>query len=116
MAFVDIYLRRDWMVPRRFLAYEISRGSVYIAETGTILIAWAVCNDGRLWNLLVHPKYRGQRIGGAFMEHLKPHMIHSKSDQSTGDPIQFYEKLGYKRTQTGTGRKHNIDIMEIDTC
>jgi N-acetylglutamate synthase-like GNAT family acetyltransferase len=112
LAFVDIYLRNDWLVRRPYLISCMNRDAVYMVrnEEGRI-VAWATCHEGRLWNLLVHPKYRGCKIGKMLMEELKPTIIRSKSDQSTGDPTSFYEKMGYVVVERKAGRKRNINIM-----
>jgi N-acetylglutamate synthase-like GNAT family acetyltransferase len=113
MAFVDIHLRADWLVRRPYLNDNLNRGYVYLIEHENKLIAWAICShDGRLWNLLVRPDHRGKGLGGEFIKALNPTIIRSKSDQSTGDPTDFYQKLGYEILEKKVGRKKNINIMK----
>ncbi len=52
-------------------------------------------NSGSLWNLLVHPDYRGKGVGSELMKLAKPKTVRCKWNLSTGDPTEFYEKLGY---------------------
>lgn len=114
LGFVDIYLRRDWLLRRPYLVEKIKHKVSYIAEENEKIVAWATCDKGRLYNLLIHPAYRGFGIGAHFIKFLNPSIIRSKSDQSTGDPTKFYEKLGYKIISQKEGRKRNINIMIKD--
>jgi len=114
LGFVDIYLRKDWLVRRNYLWDTMHNDETWVVFDGKKLVSWAtVGRKSRrgLWNLLVHPKYRGRRIGSVLVEALKPDYVRSKADQSTGDPTPFYEKLGYETVQGHAGRKGNINIM-----
>ena len=114
MAFVDIFLRRDWLVRRAYLMTNLEKYDIWLVFDKEKLIAWAIAGGKKrtLWNLLVHPKYRGFHIGQILVEKLKPEIIRSKSDQSTGDPTMFYEKIGYRLIASKKGRKRNINIMK----
>jgi len=91
----------------------------------TVIIAWAVIqNDGSLIHFLVAGTHRKKGAGTIFLNFLKPNTIHSKLDQSSGDPGPFYEKHGYKKVDTvksnsrfdidkiRPNRKKNIDIYQ----
>lgn len=92
------------------------------------IIAWSVIQaDGSMIHLLVSGYYRGFGLGTQLIKELTPRKIHSKIDQSSGDPAAFYEKLGYIKTTTvkshsridideiKPNRKKNIDIFEQKT-
>lgn len=106
----------------------IEHYSTYIIREGPDLIAWAVIqNDGSLIHMLVAGTHRHQGIGSLLLGILKPPKIHSKSDQSSGDPKNFYEKNGYTflhsvKSQSRwdinkikPNRKKNIDIFQLQT-
>lgn len=112
----------------------ISKGqhSKYILKYTTLLclegkeiIGWAVVErSNTLIHLLIKGDKRGLGIGKAMMKILQPKYIRSKLDQSTGNPILFYEKLGYKKVarekskasfklfHERAGKILNIDILE----
>ena len=103
----------------------IERYSTHIIREGTELIAWAVIqNDGSLIHMLIAGSHRHRGIGSLFLKVLDPPKIHSKSDQSSGDPKEFYEKNGYTflhsvKSQSRwdinkirPNRKKNIDIFQ----
>jgi len=91
------------------------------------VIAWAVLEpSGTLIHLFVAGNCRGKGIGKNMMNRLSPKQVRSKSNQSSGNPIGFYKKLGYwKMTQVKSrsrfdidqikpNRKPIIDVLEID--
>lgn len=114
MAFVDVFLRKDWLVRRTYLLTNLEKYDIWLVFDNDKLVAWAIAGGKKrtLWNLLVHPKYRGLKIGLSLVERLKPEIIRSKLDQSTGDPTAFYEKIGYRLIAEKQGRKKNINILE----
>ena len=90
------------------------------------LLCWAVVEpSGTMINMLVDGNLRGKGIGRALMAKVRPKFIRSKSDQSSGNPIGFYEKLGYRKVsrvqsrsrldidQVRPARRPNIDILEL---
>ncbi|HUX14467.1 MAG TPA: GNAT family N-acetyltransferase [Spirochaetia bacterium] len=114
LGFVDIYLRKDWLVRRDYLWSTMHTDETWIVTDKKRVVAWAtVGRAGRrgLWNLLVHPEYRNRGIGRTLVQRLKPDYIRSKSDQSDGDPAAFYARLGYETIKQNAGRKRNIQIM-----
>ena len=77
------------------------------------LVGWGVRQrDGTLIHLLVASDCRGRGIGAQILKLLSPIAVRSKSDQSTGDPLNFYLKHGYEKTSDQkTGKHQNIDIL-----
>lgn len=137
-CFVDWWLAgrgKSKGVPGATNDYFISKGQhkKYITKYTTWLcfdelemIGWAVVEpSGTLINMLICGKRRGEGIGRALMDFIKPKYVRSKSDQSSGNPIVFYEKMGYQlvkkvRSQGRLDidrirplRKQNIDILEL---
>ena len=86
---------------------------VYIALDKDKIIGWLVKEKSNvLIHLLIDPYYRGKGIGKQMMTIANPDIIRSKSDQQTGDPKLFYERLGYKIViDSKVGKKKNIDMM-----
>ncbi len=112
--FFDSVLRRDYFL-RRGQIEEMIRGrhhSVWVAEIDSVLVGVAITTGGStLVNALVHPAYRGLRIGRALVEHSGARRVRAKLDMSTGDPRGFYHKLGFE----DTGRRNergNIALLE----
>ena len=91
----------------------IEKYQTWLARYHGLLVGWAVVQkDGSLIHLLISGYYRGQGLGTAFLNALKPDKIHSKSDQSSGNPEPFYVKNGYVKTAT-IQSKHRVDIDTI---
>lgn len=77
------------------------------------LVGWAVIQpNGSMIHLLIAGTHRGQGLGSIFLQHLKPPTIHSKSNQSSGDPAKFYEKSGYSKTDSVVSRSR-LDIDKL---
>ena len=124
-AFVDFWLSgggiadgvpgsgHDFFVPMgRHEAY-LKKYSVLLAKYKSEIVGWAVkTKKGVLIHLLVSGTFRGQGIGSELLQRMKPDVVRSKFDQSTGDPGPFYAKHGFHR-QAGPrlGKKQNIDIF-----
>jgi len=105
---------RDFFCPRgQHLGYFKYKTIVLAFDTSQ-LIGWAVRQrNGSLIHLLVETTYRGEGIGTHLLKILDPLFIRSKFDQSTGDPLPFYEKHGYRKTSDDRIGKHkNIDLLE----
>lgn len=86
---------------------------VYVALDGEKIVGWAVKQRSNvLIHLLVAGDYRGKKIGRELMDRIKPDIIRSKTDQQTGDPFSFYEKLGYRKIgRVKVGKKKNIEFL-----
>lgn len=77
------------------------------------MVGWGVIqNDGSLIHFLIAGTHRGKGIGSAIIKTINPAKIHSKSNQSSGDPAGFYEHLGYEKTGT-VKSKSRLDIDKI---
>ena len=77
------------------------------------IVAWAVVEpSGTLIHLLVAGNHRSGGIGKRIVRILSPEVIRSKSDQSSGNPIGFYEGLGYRKVRTVKSRsRFDIDVV-----
>lgn len=118
VAIVDRLLAgKDFFCPRGQHIGYFKYKTILLAFAETRLIGWAVRQkNGSLIHLLVDPDYRGKGIGSHLLEVLEPLFIRSKSDQSTGDPLGFYEKHGYeKTTDERIGKNKNIDLLSKST-
>lgn len=116
----------DCFIPHTQQSSYIRRYHVYLLFDSRDLIGWAVINlHGVLIHFLIHGDYRGKGIGGWWLRELKPLGIRSKTNQKTGNPTPFYEKLGYTVTKRVSSvprfgidpddptREKIIDIMEL---
>lgn len=114
LAFTDIFLRRSWLVRREYANDHVDHSWIVLDQEK--LVGWAMITGkkvGRtLYNLIVHPKYRSRHIGATLITALKPDVIRSKTDQATGDPTEFYKKMGYEVIEMRRGRKKKINIMK----
>jgi len=114
----------DCFISRKQHEKYIVRYETWLCIEGCDIVAWAVKEpSGVLIHLLVAADRRGRGIGRGMVERLKPKYVRSKLDQSTGDPIEFYKKLGYRKVDTvksrsrfdidrlRPSRQKNIDIL-----
>ena len=84
---------------------EVKRGSVWVAVLGGEIIGVRV-GINRVYNLAVHPDYRGQGIGKQLIEVRPPDTIRVKAipvgnlSKEQRDnfvtPVGFYESIGYE--------------------
>jgi GNAT superfamily N-acetyltransferase len=112
----DLTIRKDVFEPRGRLISKLRKCATYVAVMGgeKVLVGFAINETGRiLIHLLVHPDYRGYGIGKKLLREANPVVIRSKSDQSTGDPKEFYLSNGYHDLCVPkVGRKKNIELLE----
>lgn len=71
-------------------------------------------NGSTLQNLYVHPEHRRQGIGAAVLAYLNPTLVRAKANMSQGNPVPFYELLGY-RTVGADAKKPHIVLMSKPT-
>ena len=91
----------------------ITKYKSFIVLLNREIIGWAVTqNDNSLIHFLISGEHRRRRIGTMLLEHITPPTIRSKSDQSSGDPGPFYEKLGYHKIRCEKSRSR-LDINKI---
>lgn len=103
----------DYFIPTRQHGDYLKYYTTLLAFIQNQLVGWAVRQrDGTLIHLLVASNFRGKGIGAALLKMLTPTAVRSKSDQSTGDPLAFYLKHGFKKTSDKKIGKHeNIDVL-----
>ena len=113
--FFDTVLRRDYFL-RRSQLEDLVAGKyhqVYVAEIDAVLVGVAITTRGtRLFNALVHPAYRGLRIGKQLLDYSGATEARAKLDMSTGDPREFYRRLGFVSTGVRNS-KGNIEILRL---
>jgi GNAT superfamily N-acetyltransferase len=104
---------KDYFIPTGQHIDYLRQKTTLLAFSQATLVGWGVRQrDGTLIHLLVDSRCRGKGIGAQILKLLTPVAIRSKADQSTGDPINFYLKHGYKKTSDQKIGKHkNIDIL-----
>jgi len=112
-TFVDRLLSvNDYFVPRGRQKAFLKKYQVFIAELFGQVVGWSVVDKhGKLIHLLVETQYRGCGIGERLLQISAPKSIRSKSDQSTGNPVEFYKKHGYTLIAGKVGKNRNIDIL-----
>lgn len=103
----------DYFVTKNQHKSYFKNCTVIVALDKNKIIGWGVKGKNNVLNhLLIDANYRGKGIGKELMKILNPSIIRSKSDQMTGDPKEFYEKMGYKSTiDRKIGEKNNIELM-----
>jgi len=103
----------DYFVTRNQHKSYFKNCKVMIAIDNNKIIGWAVKGKNNVLNhILIAADYRGKGIGKVLMNKINPDIIRSKSDQLTGNPKEFYEKLGYKSIiSKKVGKKNNIELM-----
>lgn len=94
----------------------IEKYSTFIVTTNNSIIAWAVTQkNSSLIHFLVSGYHRHQGIGKTFLTFISPQTIHSKSNQSSGNPGPFYEHMGYKKIRSVKSKsRYDIDILRPD--
>ncbi len=91
----------------------IQKYRTYVLIQDNKIFVWTVIQpNGSLIHLLVHGEHRGQGLGTKVLDLLQPKSIHSKSNQSSGDPGQFYESHGYKKVRS-VKSESRFDIDKI---
>lgn len=104
---------KDYFVPKGQQITYLKYKTTYLATYEEKIVGWSVKSKNKtMIHLLVCPEYRGRGVGGHLLEILDPAFIRSKSDQSTGNPLAFYQKHGYEVVEAKTGKHKNIDIMQ----
>jgi len=98
--------------PGRHLKF-VTKYNTILALHESFIVGWAVTtNKHVLIHLLVAGNYRHRGIGSQLLKSLAPETIRSKTDQSSGDPAQFY--LDHDFEPAGIplqGKRKNIQIF-----
>jgi hypothetical protein len=104
----------DYFLSHSQIMRYIKKYTTWLCYIDTMLVGWAVIHpNGTLYHFLISGQFRGYGIGTKFLTHINPRVIRSKSDQSTGDPSPFYERLGYHHVGTYQPRRR-IDIDKLN--
>ncbi len=125
VAFVDFWLTgggkadgvtgsaHDFFVPVGRHKSYLAKYVVLLALFEGEIVGWAVkTKKAVLIHLLVAGTFRDQGIGSEMLKKLRPDVVRSKFDQTTGDPGPFYVKHDFvKESSRRVGKKHNIDIF-----
>lgn len=126
-AFVDYWLTgggkadhiqgagHDYFVRHGQQADYLKKYTVLLALLSGEIVGWAVkTKKNVLIHLLIAATFRGQDIGSEMLRRMKPDVVRSKFDQSTGDPGPFYTKHGFvKAIPEKVGKKLNIEIYTL---
>ena len=92
----------------------IVKYKTWIVTLDDQIIGWGVIQNGdTLVHLLIAGTHRHFGYGTRLLKAMKPKKIHSKSNQSSGNPEPFYVKLGWKKTSTIKSRRR-LDIDDIN--
>lgn len=108
---------RDCFIPKGQQKDYLKNYTVVLAVNDDEILGWAVMQkDQTLIHLLVSGDYRNLGIGKSLLFFLNPKAIRSKTDQSTGNPNEFYKRQGYSsQEKLCTGKHHNIDVLKKPT-
>jgi len=115
--FCDQALRRDWFVRSSQLRDMLRRPStdVYAIVLDEEFVGLCVVHHKTLLhNLFLLPHLRGQGVGTAIMQSLKPQGVRCKSNMSSGNPMQFYRRLGYCVHATDVKRSHIKILRRVE--
>ncbi len=112
LGFTDIFLRRDWIINAPYLRGMFKSGIILIAKIDTKIVGIGISKLNKtLYLLYVHPKFRSKKIGLRLLWALKPEIIRARINQSTGNPVPYYEKLGFRISVPRDPKNKNICIM-----
>lgn len=92
-------------VNRAQIETEIRKNRVIVAVEDDEIIGCRI-GIGTIWNIVVGKSSRGNGVGRALVDYIRPHTIRVKSDpvghlskkqrEEFTEPTEFYEKLGFK--------------------
>jgi GNAT superfamily N-acetyltransferase len=112
LGFSDIFLRRDWIINKGYLLSNLKNGIILLAFFNDKIVGIGICKNKTLYLLYVHPKFRSRKIGSKLLQKLKPETIRARTNQTTGNPVPYYERLGYKISIPHDPKNRNICIMQ----
>ena len=115
----------DYFVSKGQHSKYVQKYATWLCLDEATIVGWAVVEPSDVMiHLLVAGDRRGEGIGKVMMATLRPRFVRSKMDQASGNPISFYENLGYRRINTVKSRSRldidrikplrakNIDVLE----
>lgn len=112
LGFSDIFLRRDWIINKGYLLSNLKNGIILLALFADKIVGIGVCKNKTLYLLYIHPKFRSKKIGFKLLQKLKPEIIRARINQTTGNPVPYYERLGYEISIHHDPKNRNICIMK----
>lgn len=108
---LDRHLRGDYLFKKGHLLSIIRRPTSKLYAilldgmyTGTIVYY----NGSVLHNIMIAEEFRGLGLGEACIRHLQPELIRAKTNMVAGDPVPFYQKLGFQPTGLDPERPHIV--------
>lgn len=113
---LDRHLRGDYLFKKGHLLSIIRRPT---SKLYAILLDGMYCgtivyyNGSVLHNIMIAEEFRGLGIGEACIRHLEPQLIRAKTNMQAGDPVPYYQTLGYKPDHCDPERPH-IVVMTKD--
>ncbi len=125
LKLLDTYMREDYFMSTGHLHRVITGIGIdgryrepcktYVAIYEEQIVGFGVVTPhaDTLVNLFIHPDYRQQGLGKEMIKLLQPSRIRVKRNMADGDPLVFYEKLGYyKESDVEEG---HITVLENET-
>jgi hypothetical protein len=103
----------DYFIPHKRQIKYLKEYHVWLAFDSDKIVGWAVKTHlNILIHVLIAGNYRSKGIGRELVIRLNPQIIRSKTDQSTGNPEEFYHKCGYEKLAGEmTGKNKNIQLF-----
>lgn len=109
--FIDAALRGDAFIPRRQLAEIISRpiSSCYAVFVEDEFAGVAITyHESELHNLILAPWCRNRGVGRVVVEALSIQRVRVKTNMKSGNPMGFYESLGFTARNADANRPHIV--------
>lgn len=113
---LDRHLRGDYLFKRGHLKNIITRptATLYAILLDGIYCGTVIVYAGSvLHNIMVAEEFRGLGIGEAVIRFLAPAVIRAKTNMVAGDPVPFYQRMGYQPVAQDAQRPH-IVVMTPD--
>lgn len=111
---LDRHLRGDYLFKKNHIASIIKRetSKMYAVMLDGMYVGTVVYyHDSVLHNIMIAEEFRGLGIGEAVIRYLAPLVIRAKTNMKAGDPVPFYQRLGYEPVRLDADRPH-IVVME----
>lgn len=98
----DRFFKAYAFIPRAILEVQIKKMQVYVIRVDGHIRAVAIGKRRQvLWNILVHPDFRGRGLGRRLVEYVAAKTVRVKcrdrrKRKGFSDPTEFYRRLGYR--------------------